>query len=81
MYRQSHTKQMNQREKIINAIEDCRLDDVTAHTMGAYARMYTDDLVDVLIGDLYLMREQYDDLLEKANVDSQKLLDYLEKIK
>jgi hypothetical protein len=49
--------------------------------MGAYARMYTDDLVDVLIADLYLMREQYDDLLEKANVDSQKLLDYLEKIK
>jgi ketosteroid isomerase-like protein len=72
---------MNQREKIINTIEDCRLDNVTATEMGAYARMYTDDLVDVLIADLYLMREQYDDLLEKANVDSQKLLDYLEKIK
>lgn len=72
---------MNQREKILNTIEDCRLDNVTATEMGAYARMYTDDLVDVLIADLYLMREQYDDLLEKANVDSQKLLDYLEKIK
>jgi hypothetical protein len=72
---------MNQREKILNAIEDCRLDNVIAREMGAYARMYTDDLVDVLISDLYLMREQYDDLLEKANVDSRKPLDYLEKIK
>lgn len=72
---------MNQREKIINAVTDCRLDNVEYHTMEAYAKMYTDDLVDVLIGDLYLMREQYDELLDKANVDSQKLLDYLEKIK
>lgn len=72
---------MNQREKIINAIEDCRLEDVASHTMGAYARMYTDDLVDVLIGDLYLMREQYDELLEKANVDSQKLLDQVEQLR
>jgi hypothetical protein len=72
---------MNQREKILNTIEDCRLDDVTATEMGAYARMYTDDLVDVLIGDLYLMREQYDNLLEKANVDSQKLLDQVEQLR
>lgn len=72
---------MNQREKIINAIEDCRLDDVTAHTMGAYARMYTDDLVDVLIADLYLIREQYDELLDRSNVDSQKLLDQVEQLR
>lgn len=72
---------MNQREKILNSIEDCRLDDVTQQEMGAYARMFTDDLVDVLVNDLYLMRENYDNLLDKANVDSQKLLDYLEKIK
>ena len=69
---------MNQREKIINAVTDCRLDNVEYHTMEAYAKMYTDDLVDVLIGDLYLMREHYDELLEKANVDSQKLLDQIE---
>lgn len=71
---------MNQREKIINAIEDCRLDSVTQQEMSGYARMFTDELADVLIADLYLLREQYDNLLDKANVDSQKLLDYLEKI-
>lgn len=72
---------MNQREKIINAVMDCRLDGVEYHTMEAYAKMYTDDLVDVLIGDLYLMREHYDELLEKANVDSQKLLDQIEQLR
>jgi hypothetical protein len=72
---------MNQREKIINAIEDCRLDDVTHHEMGAYARMFTDDLVGVLVDDLYLLRERYDELLEKANVDAQKLLDQIEQLR
>jgi hypothetical protein len=72
---------MNQREKIINAIEDCRLDDVTQQEMGAYARMFTDELMSVLVDDLYLLREQYDNLLEKANVDSQKLLDQIEQLR
>ncbi len=72
---------MNQREKIINAIEDCRLDDVTQQEMGAYARMFTDELMGVLVDDLYLLREQYDNLLEKANVDSQKLLDQIEQLR
>jgi hypothetical protein len=72
---------MNQREKIINAIEDCRLDDVTQQEMGVYARMFTDDLMGVLVDDLYLLREQYDNLLEKANADSQKLLDQIEQLR
>ena len=72
---------MNQREKIINAIEDCRLDDVTQQELGAYARMFTDELMSVLVDDLYLLREQYDNLLEKANVDSQKLLDQIEQLR
>lgn len=72
---------MNQREKIINAIEDCRLDDVTQQEMGVYARMFTDDLVGVIVDDLYLLREQYDNLLEKANIDSQKLLDQIEQLR
>jgi len=72
---------MNQREKIINAIEDCRLDDVTQQEMGVYARMFTDDLMGVLVDDLYLLREQYDNLLDKANADSQKLLDQIEKLR
>jgi hypothetical protein len=45
------------------------------------ARMYTDDLVDVLITEYYLLREQYDDLVVKANVDSKKLLYQIEKLK
>jgi len=72
---------MNQREKIINAIEDCRLDDVTQQEIGVYARMFTDDLMGVLVDDLYLLREQYDNLLEKANADSQKLLDQIEQLR
>ncbi len=72
---------MNQREKIINAIEDCRLDDVTQQEIGTYARMFTDDLMGVLVDDLYLLREQYDNLLEKANADAQKLLDQIEQLR
>jgi len=71
----------NQRTKIIDCIEDCRIDEMQSHSNGALARMYTDDLVDVLIAEYYLLREHYDELLEKANVDSQKLLDMIEKLK
>lgn len=72
---------MNQREKIINAVLDCRIDNVEYHTMEAFAKMYTDDLVEVIVGDLYLLRQNYDDLLAKANVDAQKLLDQIEQLR
>lgn len=72
---------MNQREKIINAILDCKLERVPYWTMEEYAKMYTDDLVGVLADEFILLREQYDALLKKANVDSQKLLDQIEQLR
>jgi hypothetical protein len=72
---------MNQREKIINTILDCKLGRVPYFTMEEYAKMYTDDLVNVLADEFILLREQYDNLLEKANADSQKLLDQIEQLR
>lgn len=70
----------NQRTKIIDCIEECRTPYTKTHTIDAMARMYTDDLVDVLVTEFYLLREEYDDLLVRANEDSQKLLDKIEKL-
>ena len=43
----------NQREKIINAISDCRVEDISVREMEHFAKLYTDELVDVLINELY----------------------------
>lgn len=51
---------MNQREKIINAILDCRTEGITPAEMESYAKKFTDDLVAVLIDDLYQLREELD---------------------
>jgi hypothetical protein len=59
---------------------ECTLPETKAHSIDAIARMYTDDLVDVLITEYYLLREQYDNLIVKSNEDSQKLLDKIEKL-
>ena len=71
----------NQRTKIIDCIMECNLPETRTHSIDAMARMYTDDLVDVLITEYYLLREQYDALIEKANKDSFKLLDMIETLK
>lgn len=71
----------NQRTKIIDCIIECTLPQTKTHSIDALARMYTDDLVDVVITEYYLLREQYDDLILKANEDSQKLLDMIENLK
>ena len=70
----------NQRTKIIDCIMECTLPETQSHSIDSIARMYTDDLVDVLITEYYLLREQYDDLLVRANFDSQKLLDKIEQL-
>lgn len=70
----------NQRTKIIDCIMECTLPETKSHSIDSIARMYTDDLVDVLITEYYLLREQYDDLLVRANFDSQKLLDKIEQL-
>ena len=70
----------NQRTKIIDCIMECTLPETQAHSIDSMARMYTDDLVKVLIKEYYLLRDEYDALLEKSNEDSQKLLDKIEKL-
>jgi hypothetical protein len=59
---------------------ECTLPETQAHSIDSMARMYTDDLVKVLIKEYYLLRDEYDALLEKSNEDSQKLLDKIEKL-
>ena len=70
----------NQRTKIIDCIMECNLPQTRTQSIDAMARMYTDDLVDVLVTEYYLLREEYDDLLVRANEDSQNLLDKIERL-
>jgi hypothetical protein len=44
---------------------ECTLPETKTHSIDSIARMYTDDLVDVLITEYYLLREQYDEIKEK----------------
>jgi hypothetical protein len=59
---------MNQREKIINAIQDCRIGKpVDLQEMESLAKMYTDDLIDVLIVELHNL---YEVANPRENLDS-----------
>jgi hypothetical protein len=68
----------NQREKIINAILDCRVGEVLPQEMEHFAKLYTDDLVDVLINELYELHKALEDNISKANVENLKLLEIIE---
>lgn len=59
---------------------ECNLPQTRTQSIDSMARMYTDDLVDVLVTEYYLLREEYDDLLVRANEDSQNLLDKIERL-
>lgn len=68
----------NQRGKIINAILDCRVGEVLPQEMEHFAKLYTDDLVDVLINELYEKHQALEDNISACNVATQKLLDIIE---
>jgi hypothetical protein len=69
----------NQRAKIINAILDCRVGEVSPQEMEHFAKLYTDDLVDVLINELYTLHGALEDNVSQCNVETQKLLNIIEK--
>ena len=68
---------MNQREKIINAILDCRINPVEYREMEHLAKLYTDDLVDVLVNELYELHTALEDSVSRANVENLKLLEII----
>ena len=53
----------NHRTEILNCIMECNLPQTRTQSIDAMARMYTDDLVKVLIKEYYLLRDEYDELL------------------
>jgi len=59
----------NQRTEILDCIMECHLPQTRTQSIDSMARMYTDDLVKVLIKEYYLLRDEYDELLEKASKD------------
>jgi hypothetical protein len=71
---------MSTRVKILNAIKDCTLEPIDFEQMECYAEMEEWELRDELIAELYSLKEAYDNLLDKANVDSFKLLDRIERL-
>ena len=68
----------NQREKIINAISDCRVEDISVREMEHFAKLYTDELVDVLINELYEKHKALEDNVSACNVETKRLLDIIE---
>lgn len=72
---------MNTRVRIITAVKECSLSPIDCEQMEAYAVMEEWELRDELIGEIYALRDAYDELLLKANVDSLKLLDQIEYLK
>jgi hypothetical protein len=51
---------MNNREKILNAIEDCRIASFTTRDRDAYMRLELDGLIDLIVDDLYLLKNHID---------------------
>jgi hypothetical protein len=72
---------MSTRVKILNAIKDCTLSPIDYEQMECYAEMEEWELRDELISELYCLSEAYKNLLEKANADSQKLLNQIEQLR
>jgi len=72
---------MNTRVKILNAIKDCSLAVIDYEQMECYAEMEEWELRDELVAELYSLKEAYDNLLNKANTDSFKLLDQIEQLR
>lgn len=71
---------MSTRVKILNAIKDCTLEPIDFEQMECYAEMEEWELRDELVAELYSLKEAYDNLLDKANIDSFKLLDRIEQL-
>lgn len=69
------------REKIINAILDCKVDYVDSGLMESYAKQSTKKLVKELVLEMYDLRECYDNVLAKSNEDTMKLLNTIEELK
>lgn len=67
---------MTQRERIVNGILDCSSTGVPYETMEKYAKMFTDELVEVLVEHLYLLREE----LDTTNVEVQSLKNQIENL-
>lgn len=67
---------MTQRERIVNGILDCSSNGVSYETMEKYAKMFTDELVEVLVEHLYLLREE----LDTTNVEVQSLKNQIENL-
>lgn len=67
---------MTQRERIVNGILDCSSNGVPYETMEKYAKMFTDELVEVLVEHLYLLREE----LDTTNVEVQSLRNQIENL-
>ena len=69
----------NQRTKIIDCIMECTLPETNSHSIDSIARMYTDDLVDVLIKEYYLLREQYNAVKENLEELQDMLTEFNER--
>lgn len=56
---------MNNREKILNAIEDCRHASFTTRDRDVYMRLELDGLIDLIVDDLYLLKNHIDTMTDE----------------
>jgi hypothetical protein len=60
---------MNNREKILNAIEDCRHASFTTRDRDTYMRLELDGLIELIVDDLYMLRNHIDTMTDAKWVE------------
>lgn len=72
--------EMKNREKIINTIKDCSLEQLDLSEAIKIASLNDEQLIQYLALELYSMRHNYNSLLEKAFADQSKMLEKIKEL-
>jgi len=71
---------MKNRKKIINAIKDCTLDKLDIDVVFEMATLDDEELTQYLGLELYSLRYSYDNLLNQAQEDQNKMLEKIKEL-
>jgi hypothetical protein len=71
---------MKNRKKIINAITDCTLEKIDLATMESIAILSDEELVQYLALELYSLKYEYENLLDKSIVTENTLFEKVKEL-
>jgi len=72
--------EMKNRAKIINAIKDCSLEQLDINTLLDIASMNDEELVQYLALELYSLKYEYENLLDKSIVTENTLFEKVKEL-